>query len=194
MVRVLVAGIIALIVSIVIGPSFIRYLRKREYGQQIREEGPSHHIVKQGTPTMGGLLIVVAMSIPFLALSGYTTNALLVFLVALSCGAIGFVDDFSKLTHRRSLGLRGRWKLALLALITLAVGYVTHHRHFETKVYIPVVNGKVPLSWGWYLLLFFIIAGAANGVNLTDGLDGLAAGTGIIAVFTFTSMAVIACI
>jgi phospho-N-acetylmuramoyl-pentapeptide-transferase len=192
MVRVLVAGIIALIMSIVIGPSFIRYLRKKEYGQQIREVMPSRHLEKQGTPTMGGVLILIAMAIPFLALTGYTTNALLVFLVTLSCGAIGFTDDFIKLTHKRSLGLQGRWKLALLGLITVAVAYVTHHRHFETKVYIPVVNGKIPLSWGWYVLLFFIIAGAANGVNLTDGLDGLAAGTGIIAVFTFTSMAVIA--
>ena len=192
MVRVLVAGIIALIVSIVIGPSFIRYLRRKEYGQQIREELLSHHAVKQGTPTLGGVLIVLAMAIPFLALTGYTTNALLVFLVTMSCGAIGFADDFIKLTHKRSLGLQGRWKLALLGLITVAVAYVTHHRHFETKVYIPVVNGKIPLSWGWYVLLFFIIAGAANGVNLTDGVDGLAAGTGVIAVFTFTSMAVIA--
>ena len=192
MVRVLVAGILALVISIVVGPRFIRYLREREYGQQIREEGPKHHIAKQGTPTMGGVLIVIAMTIPFLALIGYTTNALLVFFVALSCGAIGFIDDFIKLTHKRSLGLQGRWKLLLLGLITIAVGYVTHHRHFETSVYIPVVNGKLPLSWGWYILLFFIIAGAANGVNLTDGIDGLAAGTGIIAVFTFTSMAVIA--
>jgi phospho-N-acetylmuramoyl-pentapeptide-transferase len=192
MVRVLIAGLLALILSIVIGPRFIRFLRDREYGQQIRAEGPSHHAAKQGTPTMGGLLIVVAMAIPFLALTAYTTNAVLVFLVTLSCGAIGFVDDFAKLTRKRSLGLRGRWKLVLLGLITVAVSYVTHHRHFETKVYIPVVNGKIPLSWGWYVLLFFIIAGAANGVNLTDGLDGLAAGTGIIAVFTFTAMAVIA--
>jgi len=192
MVRVLVAGIVALIVSIVLGPSFIRYLREREYGQHIREVMPSRHLEKQGTPTMGGVLILIAMAIPFLALTGYTTNALLVFLVTLSCGAIGFADDFIKLTHKRSLGLQGRWKLALLGLITVAVAYVTHHRHFETKVYIPVVNGKIPLSWGWYVLLFFIIAGAANGVNLTDGLDGLAAGTGIIAIFTFTSMAVIA--
>ena len=192
MVRVLVAGIIALIVSIVIGPSFIRYLRKKEYGQQIREELLSHHAVKQGTPTLGGVLIVLAMAIPFLALTGFTTNALLVFLVTVACGAIGFADDFIKLTHKRSLGLQGRWKLALLGLITVAVAYVTHHRHFETKVYIPVVNGKIPLSWAWYVLLFFIIAGAANGVNLTDGVDGLAAGTGVIAVFTFTSMAVIA--
>jgi phospho-N-acetylmuramoyl-pentapeptide-transferase len=191
-VRVLVAGIVALLVSIVIGPSFIRYLRKREYGQQIRDVMPSRHFTKQGTPTMGGVLIVIAMAIPFLALTGYTTNALLVFLVTLGCAGIGFIDDFVKLTHKRSLGLRGRWKLALLGLITVGGAYVTHHRHFETKVYIPVVNGKLPLSWAWYVLLFFIIAGAANGVNLTDGLDGLAAGTGIIAVFTFTSMAVIA--
>jgi phospho-N-acetylmuramoyl-pentapeptide-transferase len=192
MVRVLVAGILALIISIVVGPRFIRFLREREYGQQIREEGPQHHFSKQGTPTMGGLLIIGAMTIPFLALSGYTTNALLVFFVALSCAAIGFVDDFAKLTRRRSLGLRGRWKLLLLAGITFVVAYVTHHRSFDTSVYIPVVNGKLPLSWAWYVLLFFIIAGAANGVNLTDGIDGLAAGTGIIAVFTFTSMAVIA--
>ena len=192
MVRVLIAGILSLLISIAIGPRFIRFLREREYGQQIREELPSHHAIKQGTPTMGGLLIVVAMTIPFLALGGYTTNSLLVFLVAISCAAIGFVDDFTKLTHRRSLGLRGRWKLLLLALITVAVSYVTHHRDFETKVYIPVVNGKIPLSWGWYVLLFFIVAGAANGVNLTDGVDGLAAGTGIIAVFTFLAMAVIA--
>jgi phospho-N-acetylmuramoyl-pentapeptide-transferase len=192
MVRVLIAGILALVISIVVGPRFIRFLRDREYGQQIREELPSHHQAKQGTPTMGGVLIVIALAISFLALCNYTTNALLVFGVTLSCGAIGFVDDFTKLTHRRSLGLRGRWKLLLLAGITAVVAYVTHHRHFDTAVYIPVVNGKLQLSWGWYVLLFFIIAGAANAVNLTDGVDGLAAGTGIIAVFTFTAMAVIA--
>src|SRR5579859_5704558 len=107
MVRVLVAGIIALIVSIVIGPRFIRYLREREYGQHIYEMLPSRHADKQGTPTMGGVLIVVAMAIPYLALNGYTTNALLVFLVTIACAAIGFFDDFTKLTHKRSLGLRG---------------------------------------------------------------------------------------
>jgi phospho-N-acetylmuramoyl-pentapeptide-transferase len=191
-VRVLIAGILALIISIAFGPRFIRFLRAREYGQQIRAEGPEHHISKQGTPTMGGLLFLAAMVISFLALNHYTTNALLVFFVTLGCAVIGFLDDFTKLTHRRSLGLQGRWKLTMLAGITAVVAYVTHHRDFETSVYLPVINAKVPLSWGWYVLLFFIIAGAANGTNLTDGLDGLAAGTGIIAVFTFTAMAVIA--
>ncbi len=192
MVRVLIAGVIALLVSILIAPRFIRFLRRREYGQHIRQEGPTHHAVKAGTPTLGGVIILAAMSVAFLALSRYTTNALLVFFVTLGCAAIGFVDDLIKLTRKRSLGLPGRWKLALLAGIAAVVGIVTEHRDFSTSVYIPVVNGRLPLSWFWYVLLFLIIAGAANGVNLTDGLDGLAAGTGIISVFTFTAMAVIA--
>jgi phospho-N-acetylmuramoyl-pentapeptide-transferase len=192
MVRVLIAGVLALMISIVVGPYFIRFLQKREYGQQIREELPSHHQTKQGTPTMGGVLIVIAFAISFLALGNYTTNSLLVFFVTLGCAAIGFTDDLMKQTRRRSLGLQGRWKLLLLAGITVVASFVLHRREFETSVYIPIVNGKIPLSWGWYVLLFFIIAGAANGVNLTDGVDGLAAGTGIIAVFTFTAMAVIA--
>ncbi len=190
MVRVLIAGILALIVSIAMGPRFIRFLREREYGQQIREEGPKHHAAKQGTPTAGGLLIVAAMLIAFLALSRYTPVARIVFLCSLGCGAVGFLDDALKLRRARSLGLPGRYKLVLLAGVTAVIGYMA--RNYDTSVYIPVVNGKLPLSWGWYVLLFFIIAGAANGVNLTDGLDGLAAGTGIIAVFTFTAMAVIA--
>jgi phospho-N-acetylmuramoyl-pentapeptide-transferase len=192
MVRVLVAGIIAVVISIVVGPKFIEFLRRHELGQHIREEGPAGHSDKQGTPVMGGVLIMLSMVIPFLALSHYTTPALTVFFVALGCAAIGFADDFIKLTHRRSLGLSGRWKLLLLALITLVVVWVTHHRSFSTSVYLPLVDWKLPLSYGWYVLLFVIIAGAANGVNLTDGLDGLAAGTGIISVFTFTAMTVIA--
>jgi phospho-N-acetylmuramoyl-pentapeptide-transferase len=190
MVRVLIAGILALLISIAVGPRFIRFLRDREYGQQIRAEGPSHHAVKQGTPTMGGLLIIVAMTIPFLALSRYTSVARIVFLCSLGCGAVGFIDDAMKLRGARSLGLPGRYKLVLLGGVTAMVGYLA--RDYSKSVYIPVVNGKLPLSWAWYVLLFFIIAGASNGVNLTDGLDGLAAGTGIIAVFTFTAMAVIA--
>jgi len=191
-VRVLIAGVLALLISILVAPRFIRFLRRREYGQHIRQEGPSHHAVKAGTPTLGGVIILVAMAIAFLALSRYTTNALLVFFVTLGCAAIGFLDDVIKLTRKRSLGLPGRWKLAFLAGIAAVVGIVTEHRDFSTSVYIPVVNGRLPLSWFWYVLLFLIIAGAANGVNLTDGLDGLAAGTGIISVFTFTAMAVIA--
>jgi phospho-N-acetylmuramoyl-pentapeptide-transferase len=189
---VLIAGVVALVISILVSPRLIGYMRTRGHGQYIREEGPQHHFVKAGTPTLGGLVILIALGVAFLSLSHYTTNALLVFFVTLGCAAIGFLDDAIKLTHRRSLGLNARWKLLLLAGIAVVVGVVTEHREFATDVYLPVVNRELPLSWAWYVLVFLMIAGTASAVNFTDGLDGLAAGTGIIAVFTFTAMAVIA--
>jgi phospho-N-acetylmuramoyl-pentapeptide-transferase len=190
-IRVLIAGVIALVLSTLLGPRFIAFLRKNEFGQHIREEGPERHVVKQGTPTLGGLLILMAASVGFLAASRYTVPALTVFLVTLACGAIGFLDDWIKLTHKRSLGLNGRWKLLLLGAITVGVGLAAQHQHLPTEVYIPGI-GALQLSWAWYGLLFLVIAGAANGVNLTDGVDGLAAGTVVIALFTFAAMNVIA--
>ena len=190
MTRVLIAGLLALIVSIVVGPRFIQFLRANEFGQHIREDGPEHHRSKQGTPTMGGLMILFAATIGFLPVTHFRLQALTVFFVTLACGAIGFLDDFIKLTHRRSLGLNGRWKLILLGLITVGVGFAAQHQHLPTSIYIPGL-GDLELSWAWYGLLFLVIAGAANGVNLTDGVDGLAAGTVIIALFTFASMIVI---
>ncbi len=117
-------------------------MRARGYGLHIREEGLQHHFVKAGTPTLGGLVIIVALAVAFLALSHYTTNALVVFFVTLGCAAIGFLDDAIKLTHRRSLGLNGRWKLLLLAVIAVVVGIVTWHREFSTSVYLPWSTGR----------------------------------------------------
>jgi len=190
MARVLVAALVAMIIAILSGPTFIAFLRRNEFGQQIREEGPKRHLEKQGTPTMGGLLIVAAATIAFLPLSDYTAPAMTIFGTALACGAIGFLDDFIKLRHRRSLGLPGRWKMLMLLAVTVAVGFAAHHQGLSHDVYVPVVRTAIPLGWGWYVLLFLIIAGAVNGVNLTDGLDGLGAGTGIIALTTLTAMAV----
>jgi phospho-N-acetylmuramoyl-pentapeptide-transferase len=190
MARVLVAALVAMIIAILSGPTFISFLRRNEFGQHIREEGLQHHLEKQGTPTMGGLLIVIAATIAFLPLSDYTLPALTVFGTALACGAVGFLDDFIKLRHKRSLGLRGRWKMLMLLGITAAVGVAAHHQHLSHHVYVPVANFSIPLGAAWYGLLFLIIAGAVNGVNLTDGVDGLAAGTSIIALATLTAMAV----
>ncbi len=190
MVRVLLAGLIAMVISILIGPRFIRFLRRKEYGQQIRAEGPAHHVSKQGTPTSGGVLILLAALIAFLPLTFRTLPALTVAFTAVACGTIGFIDDFIKLTHQRSLGLSGRWKMLLLALTTVGVGVATHHQQLRHDVYIPVVDYWLPLSYAWYLLLFLIIAGAANGVNLTDGVDGLAAGTSIIVLLSVAAMSV----
>src|SRR3954462_11953034 len=114
MARVLVAALVALIIAILAGPVFIDFLRRNEFGQQIREEGPEHHSTKQGTPTMGGVLIVLAATVAFLATSVRTLPALTIFGTMLACGAIGFLDDFIKLRHRRSLGLSGRVKMGLL--------------------------------------------------------------------------------
>src|ERR687885_2095590 len=191
MVRVLIAGLGAMLLSILAGPRFIAFLRRREYGQHIREEGPQSHMTKQGTPIMGGLLMLGVASAAYLGCARYTVPALTVLFVTLACGAIGFIDDFIKLTHRRSLGLRGRWKLVLLAAITVGVGFAADHQHLPTTVFIPVVHWNVQLSYGWYVLLFLVIAGTANGVNLTDGLDGLAAGTGIIALITFAAISIV---
>jgi phospho-N-acetylmuramoyl-pentapeptide-transferase len=190
--EVLLSGIIAMVISIGAGPKFIDFLRRNELGQHIREEGPKGHVTKQGTPTMGGLLIMLSMAIPFLLFSEHTLPALTAFFVTLGCAAIGFVDDWTKLTHRRSLGLAGRWKLLGLGAITLVVALVVYNRDFKTTVYLPLLDFDLPLSWAWYGLLFIIIAGAANGVNLTDGLDGLAAGTASIALLTYTAMTIVA--
>jgi len=194
MTRVLIAGIVAGLISIVVGPRFIDFLRRKELGQHIREEGPERHVEKQGTPTAGGILIVLSAAGAFLALSKYQLTGLTVLFVTVACGAIGFLDDFIKFTHQRSLGLSGRWKLLLLACVAAVTGYLAHRAglHHLTSVLIPGTGYRVSLGLGWYVFVFVVIAGAANGVNLSDGLDGLAAGTAIISLFTYTTMAVLA--
>jgi phospho-N-acetylmuramoyl-pentapeptide-transferase len=190
--RVLAAAIFSMVLSILVGPKLIAFLRSREYGQHIREEGPAGHAVKQGTPTMGGVLFVLAAVVPFLVLSRFTAEGLTVFAVTLGCGAIGFIDDYIKVTHRRSLGLSGRWKLVLLAAITVGVGWVVQDQRLAKSVYVPVLDWRIGLSFVFFALLFLVIAGAANGANLTDGIDGLAVGVGIIALFTFTAINMLA--
>ncbi len=195
MVEVLLAGVLAMVISILSGPKFIDFLRKNEFGQQIREEGPKGHVVKQGTPAMGGLLIMISMAVPFLIFSQRTVPAITAFFVALGCAAIGFVDDWTKVSRRRSLGLSGRWKLLWLGGITVVVAFVASRGlddPLTTDVYLPLLDVDLPLGWGWYVLLYFIIAGFANGVNLTDGIDGLAAGTTTISLLTYTAMSLVA--
>jgi phospho-N-acetylmuramoyl-pentapeptide-transferase len=188
MAKVILAAILGMLLAIIAGPKFIKFLRENELGQHIREEGPAGHRVKQGTPTMGGLLFIIAASIPYLVLSDYTLPGLTVFGLMLGCAGIGFVDDYTKLTRRRSLGLSGRWKLLLLVALTFFVGWAVNERGLSTDVYVPGLDVEIDLWWAWYALLFLIVAGAANGVNLTDGIDGLAAGTGMIALITFTAI------
>jgi phospho-N-acetylmuramoyl-pentapeptide-transferase len=193
MVPVLIAGLLAMVAAVVIGPKFIEMLRTRNLGQQIRAEGPAAHVVKQGTPTMGGLLIVATAVLPYLALSQYTAEGLTVLFITLGCAAIGFADDYLKLRRRHSLGLPGRWKMILLAAVTVGAALLLGAADVvTTSVYFPVVGWDLHLGWFYYALLFLVIAGTVNGANLTDGIDGLAAGTTTIMLLTFLAIAGIA--
>ena len=193
MVPVLIAGLLAMVAAVVIGPKFIAMLRARNLGQQIRAEGPAAHVVKQGTPTMGGFLIIASAVIPFLALSQYTAEALTVLFIMLGCAAIGFTDDYLKLRRRHSLGLPGRWKMILLLAVTAGAAVLLQQtQSFTTSVYVPVAGWDIDLGVLFYPFLFLVIAGTVNGANLTDGIDGLAAGTASIMLLTFLAIAGIA--
>ena len=193
MVPVLIAGLLAMVSAVVIGPKFIDMLRARNLGQQIRAEGPAAHVVKQGTPTMGGLLIIASAVIPFLVLSQYTAEALTVLFITLGCAAIGFGDDYLKLRRRHSLGLPGRWKMVLLVAVTVGAALLLQEtQSFTTSIYVPVISWDVNLGVLFYPFLFLVIAGTVNGANLTDGIDGLAAGTATIMLLTFLAIAGIA--
>ena len=136
MARVLAAGILAMVLTILGGPRFIRWLRDRDIGQTIRDEGPEHHTSKQGTPTMGGLLILVAAALPFVFLGKKTVPSMMVFFLIVGSGAIGLMDDLAKVRRKRSLGLSARSKMALQVLLVVVFGWFAvrfrggrDHRH-----------------------------------------------------------------
>ena len=188
--EILIAGMAAMLICIFLGPKFIEYLRLREFGQQIREEGPEEHHEKAGTPTMGGLIVFTAISIPYLVLSDRETQSLAVFGVALGCAAIGFADDFLKITRRRSLGLSARYKLLFQAALALGLWYVARHSvGLDSSLELRISHASLDIPDVLYpLVIFLVIAGSSNAVNLTDGLDGLAAGCCAIVLLAYTAI------
>jgi phospho-N-acetylmuramoyl-pentapeptide-transferase len=187
--EILIAGMASLLICIFLGPKFIDFLREREFGQQIREEGPEGHHGKAGTPTMGGLILFLAVSVPFLILSRYRAASLAVFGTALAMAALGFVDDWIKLQKKRSLGISGRTKLIVQALTAIGLWLVvTQYVGLEDTLRLRVVDASIDLGVAYPVLIFLVLAGATNGVNLTDGLDGLAAGCAAIVLLAFTAM------
>ncbi|HEV2770562.1 MAG TPA: phospho-N-acetylmuramoyl-pentapeptide-transferase, partial [Solirubrobacteraceae bacterium] len=188
--EVLIAGTAALLICIFLSPRFIAMLREREFGQNIREEGPEGHHAKAGTPTMGGIIIFTAIAVPFLILSDYDWRAVGVFGVALACALLGFADDYTKIVRRRSLGLRARTKLGATILISLALWYVaTQQAGIAETVRLRVIDYQIDLSFlgGVPFLIFInlVVAGTTSAVNLTDGLDGLAAGCAAIVALAY---------
>jgi phospho-N-acetylmuramoyl-pentapeptide-transferase len=185
--EIVMAGSASLLICMFLGPRFIDYLRLKEFGQQIREEGPAGHQGKAGTPTMGGLAIFLSIMVPFLILSDYRATSLAVLGTALAMAALGFADDIIKLRKRRSLGVSGRVKLLVQALTAIALWLVvTEYVGLNDTLRLRVVDASVELGYVYPLLIFLVLAGATNGVNLTDGLDGLAAGCCAIVFLTYT--------
>src|SRR3981081_1247896 len=125
--RILFGGTAALLICIFLSPKFIEFLRIREFGQHIREDGPEGHHLKAGTPTMGGLILFLALSVPFLILTDYDWRSIGVFGAALACAVLGFADDYTKLVRRRSLGLRARTKLLVTIAISCGLWFLAEH-------------------------------------------------------------------
>jgi len=187
--RILFGGTSALLICIFLSPKFIEFLRKREFGQQIREEGPEGHHHKAGTPTMGGVIIFLAVSVPFLILTDYEWRSVGVFGAAIACALLGFADDYTKLVKRRSLGLRARTKLLVTIAISLGLWFVaSHEAHLANTLRLRFVDYQVDLGPLYPLLIYFVVAGTTSSVNLTDGLDGLAAGCAAIVLLAYIAI------
>ncbi|MGW8310221.1 MAG: phospho-N-acetylmuramoyl-pentapeptide-transferase [Thiogranum sp.] len=177
--RAILGVLTALIISFIVGPSMIRHLSFRQIGQQVRDDGPQSHLSKAGTPTMGGALILVAIAVATLLWADLSNRYVwVVLLVTLVFGAIGWVDDYRKIVYGNSKGLSALAKYSWQSLAALAAGlylFLTAEAPAETELIVPFFKDVALPLGGWYLVVvYFVVVGSSNAVNLTDGLDGLA--------------------
>jgi phospho-N-acetylmuramoyl-pentapeptide-transferase len=187
--RILFGGTSALLICIFLSPKFIEFLRRRAFGQQIREDGPQGHHLKAGTPTMGGIIVMIAVAIPFLILTNYEWRSVGVFCAMIACALLGFADDYTKLARRRSLGLRARTKLALTIAISLGLWFIaSHEAHLTSALRLRIVDYTIDLGPFYPVLIYLVVAGTTSAVNLTDGLDGLAAGCAGIVLLAYVGI------
>jgi len=186
----LLAAGTAFIIALIAGPVFIPVLRRLKFGQSIRQEGPERHYAKAGTPTMGGVIILLALIIAALLFAGSSAEVWLALFITLGHGLIGFLDDFIKVVLKRSLGLKARQKLAGQIFMAIALAYIgSVYFGRGTDLWIPLVGVNVDFGPLYYVLIFFVLVGTTNAVNLTDGLDGLAAGTTVVAALAYAAIA-----
>jgi phospho-N-acetylmuramoyl-pentapeptide-transferase len=185
--RILIGGTAAMLLCLFLSPRFIDFLRNREFGQHVREEGPeAHKLTKAGTPTMGGIIILLAFSIPFLILSTRDWLSMGVFGVTVACAVLGFADDYTKIVKRRSLGLRARTKLIVTVAISLGLWWIaTKRAGISSSVDLRFVDVSVDLGPLFPVFIYLVVAGTTSAVNLTDGLDGLAAGCASIVLLAY---------
>lgn len=184
----------AFLLTVILMPLFIPLLRRMKFGQSIREEGPESHMKKTGTPTMGGLVYLIAIIVTVLLVAlfteGLTANILILLLVLFGFGLIGFLDDFIKVVLKRNLGLTSLQKLIAQIVIAVISFLLLNGTEFDTSMSIPFTDAAIELSFVYVLFIIFWLVGFSNAVNLTDGLDGLVAGTASIAFGAFGVLAI----
>ena len=187
--RLLLSAVTALAIVLFSGVYFLPLLHRLKYGQSIREEGPASHQQKSGTPTMGGVMIVLAVTAATLLFAPLTVTTLLVLFIFLGHFLLGFADDYIKVVKKRNLGLRAYQKLLGqlgISLVTILIG--RHLLGHDTSAWVPVLGRSLDIGAWYYVLVVFVLVGTSNAVNLTDGLDGLAAGTVAVAALFYAML------
>ncbi|MDE6748281.1 MAG: phospho-N-acetylmuramoyl-pentapeptide-transferase [Lachnospiraceae bacterium] len=189
---ILMSVLISFAISVILGPIVIPFLRRLKVGQTVRDEGPKGHLKKNGTPTMGGILILVSVVLTSIIYVKDYPKIIPIIFVTLGFGLIGFLDDYIKVVLKRSMGLRAWQKMALQIVVTgVFAYYITHYTDVSLSMKIPFMP-EVYLDFGVLNIpiLFFIVIGTVNGVNLTDGLDGLASSVTVLVATFFTVVAI----
>lgn len=183
------ALIIAFIACVVLGAFVIPKLHN--FGQNVRDDGPKSHLKKQGTPSMGGIFMIGAFAIATLFFVKDNPDAIVVLLITVGYGLVGFLDDYIKVVKKRSLGLRAWQKVIFQLIVTILFAiYLLKMNDFGTEIYVPFTKGfYIDLGWLYVPFLFFVMVGTVNSVNLTDGLDGLASGVTVLVATYFVFIA-----
>ena len=186
--RAAMASLLSLLISFLLGPWLIRLLTEKQIGQQIRDDGPASHAVKAGTPTMGGVLIIIALAISTLMLADIGNRyVVLALLATVGSGAVGFADDYLKMTRKNSKGLPPKAKILGQLLVAFVVALALYYQpRFSTEIAFPFIKTlRIDLGVIYIPFAMLVIVGSSNAVNLTDGLDGLAIGPVMVAAGTY---------
>ena len=189
---ILISVMVSFAISVLLGPVVIPFLRRLKVGQTERTEGPESHLKKNGTPTMGGILILISVVVTSLLFVREYPGIIPVLFLTLGFGLVGFLDDYIKVVLKRSMGLRAWQKFALQILVTgIFVFYLQRYTDVSLEMQVPFMSG-VYLDFGWMNIpiLFFIVIGTVNGTNFTDGLDGLASSVTVLVATFFTVVAI----
>jgi phospho-N-acetylmuramoyl-pentapeptide-transferase len=178
-------------ISVLISPIVIPFLKKLKFGQFVRDDGPESHLKKSGTPTMGGLIILLSVVITSLFYIKDYPEIIPVLFATLGFGLVGFLDDYIKVVMKRSLGLRAWQKMLGQFIVTAVFAYYIYARtDLGTEMIIPFLNKSVDIGWIYYPLMFFVMIGTVNGANFTDGLDGLASSVTVLIATFFSVVAI----